>query len=249
LFVSSLDFSLEEGDSLFLFLNKFGESSGVVVLGGSGFELSRGGAFDGDVSGAELDSFGFTALSAEPFVGSQSGFAGEGRGVKIVLEDVGFAWDGERDGLDGGLVDFEETSDFTRGGVEAGLGEHGHTTLRVVGFVFRQVEDIRIFVDGFEISDVTVSLTGEEKDVGVIIVKGHEDTRTSVDILSVEGGGKGSGVPDGELAFAGFGEAEGEELFLATEIKDSASLDTGMSLNFAGDSASSGVDQTDLLVL
>jgi len=175
LFVFLLDLTFEESDSLFLFFDQFGEVSGAIGLGG-GLEVGRGRAFNGDVTWSELNGFGFAVLSAEPFFRGQSSLTGEGRGVKVVLEDVRFTGDRERDGLDGVLGDFKETSDFARGGVEAGLGEKGHTALRVVRLVLRQVEQIRIFLDGLEVTDVTVSLTGEVKDVDVVVVEGHQNT-------------------------------------------------------------------------
>jgi len=246
LFVFSLEFSLEGGNSLFLFFNQFGEVSRVSFRGG--LEISRGSALNGDISGSELGGLGLTVLSAEPFVGGQSRFARESRRIEIILEDIRFSWDSEDDGLDGVLGDFEESGDFARGGVEAEFGEKSHTTLRVVGFVFRQVEDVRIFIGDFKVSDVTISLSSKVEDVGVIVVEGHQNTRSSIDVFGVEGSGEGSRVPDGVLAFAGFGESEREELFFATEVVDSASFNTSMSFDFGGDSSSSGIDQTELLV-
>jgi len=230
LFVFSLKFGLESSNTLFLFFNQLSKISGVGF--GGGFELSGGRALNGDISRSKLGSFGFAVLSAEPFIRSQRRLTREGRRIEIILEDIGFTGNSEGDGLDGALCDFKESGDFATGGIDSEFGEEGHTTLRVVGFVFRQVEDIRIFFGDFKVSDVTISLTSEVEDVGIIVVEGHQDTRTSIDVLSVESGAEGSGIPDGVLTFAGFGESEGEEFFLAAEIDDSASFNTSMAFDF-----------------
>jgi len=137
------DLGLEVSDPLLLLVVLGLELDLRQLLGLDGDGLVVGFfLLDRDVSGRELDELGLGVLAAEPFGRGERGFAREGRGIEIILEDIGLARHVEGDGLDGGGGDLEETGNFAGGGVEVGLGDPSHTTLRSGRLVLGQAVNI-----------------------------------------------------------------------------------------------------------
>jgi len=109
--------------------------------------------------------------------------------------------------------------------------------------------DVWVFIDALEVSDVTVTLSSEEEDRGVVIVKGHEDSRCRVDRVTEEGLGKVSGVPQTVFSLGRLCRTACEELLLCSEEDQTRWLDAKMGFGFLNNRAGSGVDDSDLLVL
>jgi len=121
--------------------------------------------------------------------------------------------------------------------------------LRVVALELRERVDVGLLVDDLQVADVTVSLSCEEEDVGVIVVEGHEDSRGRVNGGSDEWLGEISGIPDAVLSLRGLGGSTSEKLFLGSEPSQTRRLNAKMCLGFSSDGVVSGVDNSDLFVL
>ena len=109
--------------------------------------------------------------------------------------------------------------------------------------------DVWLLVINLEVTDVTVSLTGKEEEVGVVIVEGHQNTRGGIDVGSDDGGLEVAGVEDVVGTVRGLGETNAEDGSLLSEPDSTGSLDTGMSVGLRGDGSLTGVEDADLLVL
>jgi hypothetical protein len=129
-------------------------------------------------------------------ISAQSGLVGRSWWVEIVLEDVGLTGNLEGDGLNSVGGELEKSGDFTNGNINSELGDHSHTTLRGGGLELAEEVDVGILVDDFVVTDVTVSLSSEEEDTGVVVVEGHEDTSGSVDVGGAQRLGEVARLPD-----------------------------------------------------
>ena len=78
------------------------------------------------------------------------------------MEDLGSSGHEEGYGFDVGVVDgFEGAHDFVFVGVDATLGEEGNASLRIGGFVFREVFEFVVLV--FKVANVTVTCACQQK--------------------------------------------------------------------------------------
>ena len=193
----------------------------------------------------------FVGLDVGAVLPLVSGLGGDARvriGVEIVLVEVALAGDDEGDGLDLVGLGLVESDDLAAADVDSALGEHAHTTLGGGALELVDVVEERLVVDHLVVSDVAITLTGEEEEGGVGVVEGHQHARAVVDDLVGDGLLEGAGIPDGELTVDRAGEASGDDLVLVGEPAAAETLDTLVAEDLTGDGLGAGVDDTELLV-
>jgi hypothetical protein len=182
-------------------------------------------------------------------VSAQGGLVGRGWWVEIILEDVGLTGNLERDGLNSGGSKLEKSGDFTNGNINTELGEHSHTTLWGGGLVLTEEVDVGILIDDFVVTDVTISLSGEVEDAGVVIVEWHEDTGSGIDVGGAQRLGEVARLPDRVLSFGGLGESHTEKLVAGSKVANTHTLNSLMGFNFSNNGVGTWVNRSDLLVL
>jgi hypothetical protein len=241
---------LEVSNTLLELLNLSAElvsgQSGQRILG-SLDERGAGGGGLGDEARGHGAGLGGGAGTRSPLRGGHSGLLRGAVREEIVLEDVRLTGNGEGDRLDGSLHSLVEAHDLVGGNVDATLREGSHTLLGLGGGVLGQEVDQLVVIDNLVVTDVTVTLTSKEKNVGTRVVERHDDTGRVVDALVSQGGRHVLGVPDGEATLRGLGEANGEQL--VTKPGAATTLNTLVGVDVSDDSAVTGVQDAELLVL
>ena len=222
-----------------------GQRLGLLDL----LDLELGGLLLGNETVGEVDLLGGSGGATKPSRGGEGGILAGSVGVDIVLEEVGFTRDGEVDGLDTAVVSLEQADDLTVGKVEGVLGHHGETEGGGLALEFADVVDLFRVIDDLVVTDVTVSLTTEENEGGVVIVEGDDLTGGGINVHGLEGLGGVARIPDAELTLGHLGEADGEELLLLTEEDDAGTLVTIVGLSLEGLSTRARIEDADGLVL
>jgi len=165
------------------------------------------------------------------------------------LEDIRLSGDLHSDRLNHLNADFEDAIDLVSGDIAISLGQEASTTKRIVALELSEVVNVRIFIDYLIVTDVTVTLSGEEENVGIRVEERNDDTRASIEIGAVQRLGEITRIPDGVLTLRSLGETRGEESVAATKEANASSLNTLVGNSFGGDAGLTRINHTDFLVL
>jgi len=214
------------------------DNAGLELLGSTGNEATLQGNQDG---------VGVT--SSEPLSRAQSRVGSSSGGEDIVLELLRLTRHLEGDGLDVVTSDLQGAGNLARTNIQSSLGLEAHTQLRDGGLVVSDVVDVRLLIDNLEVTDVTVTLTSQEQQVGVVIVEGHQDTRGGIEVRLGNGDFQVAGIVQGISTIRGLGETNSEELVLLSQPAAAGSLDSGVSVGLSDDSVGTGINDAVLLVL
>lgn len=92
-------------------------------------------------------------------------------------------------------------------------------------------------------------LSGEEQEIGILIVERNDDTSGVIEGLSEDRSGHVLGVPDHELTRSTTAETYGDDLIVLSEPQGATTLDTDVRVSLLGNGLLARVDDADLLVL
>jgi hypothetical protein len=168
--------------------------------------------------------------------------------IDIVLEQVRLTRNSEGNGLDHVTVDFKETSDFTRSNVGSTLREQAHTALRRGIHIFTEEINVRLLVNNFIITDVTISLTSKVKNRVLLVIERHDDTRVGINRLSAEGLLHAPGIPHGVFSLRHFSETDSEDSVLISHPKGTETFNSFVANCFGNNGLRTVVKNTQLLI-
>ena len=203
----------------------------------------------GNVPSLEGDELGVGVLAGNPLgSGQRRDFRG-GLREEIVLEEVGLTGDLEGDGLNSRGGGLQHDLDLALTDVARQLGENTHTDLGGGRFVLSEEVEVGGLIDHLVVTDVSVTLSSEVEDLGVVVVERHQLTRGGINLLVAQVLGEVTGVPNAELALGELGHTNGHEGTLVTQPQAAGSLGTFVGGDSLGDGAGTRIDDTGLLVL
>ena len=179
-----------------------------------------------NVTALEGNPLGVGGLATEELVDGEGSLAGDGLGEEILLEGISLAGHLEGDGLDHGGVELVGAGDLNLRDVAGTLGDEGNTTLGISALVLGEEELPWLLIDHLEVTDVSVSLSGEVEHLSVLIVEGHQDTSGGVEVLLDQGVRHVGVVPNEHLTIGGLGETGGGEPLSVGEPDNAGSLHT-----------------------
>ena len=246
-----VEFSLEVGNTVLEIGDLLLHLSGGQFLLGLLLDLLdlKGLVLGGNVARLEGDELGVSVLAGNPLVGGQgSNFSG-GLREEIVLEEVRLTGDLEGDGLNGGGSGLQHNLNLALTDVASQLGENTHTDLGGGGFVLGEVVEVGGLIDHLEVTDVTVTLTGEVEHAGVVVVERHQLTGSGVNPLVAQVSREVTGIPDAELTLRELGHTNSHECALGAQPQAAGTLGTLMGGQGLGDGARARIDDASLLVL
>lgn len=127
------------------------------------------------VENLNVDNVGSRRLALEELLSLDGRNTGVTVGVDVRLEGLGSSGHVEANGLNVGVLDsLVGSHNLVALDVESPLGHEGNASLGVCALVLGQLEEVVVAV--LVVSDVSISLAGQEQGLGVVVEEGHADT-------------------------------------------------------------------------
>lgn len=223
---------------------------GQLSRGLHGVEGRRATATLRSVDRVQAHGHGLLIGTTPPLIGGVRRLTGEGIGEDIVLESIGLSGHSEGERFDGVGCQLQGSGCFASHDIQASLGQPADTLGGGGGSELGKSEAPGFFIDEFEVSDVTVTLTGEVEDVGVGIEVRNDHTGGLVDIQGLGESTSVSRIPDLDLSHGLLGETNGHDGSSGAGEGDLGRLGTFVCVfDRLSNRRRSRVDQSDGLVL